>query len=398
MATSGLPNVGKPAPRRPSDSKSSEGMMAHTTASAGGTVNRKKAKRRAKQAAKQAATQPNDGFTEHIDLAASQYHNGSMPQSQQHVDAEYDDQQNYGEDGYADGSAQGGFVYSDEDDEFAYDPEPQSANGASAWNEPRAPRSVSGTGKGKKRMNDYGPAPTGHPSQNPLHARHGLPHRPRPPHTGAPRGISDDALRTVQRGINSGIWNTSSGEERQRIKEYWLSLGEDERKALVKIEKNDVLKKMKDQQKHSCSCTVCGRKRVAIEEELEVLYDAYYQELEQYANHNQQLSENGTPALPPTRRYSHSSHRTPTNGHPPPPAPPRTERRRVTELPEGEDDEEEPEEDDLEAEEYSDEEYDDEEYSDEEDDLPPAANEFFTFGKSLTVKGNACAIIVNCMF
>ena len=39
---------------------------------------------------------------------------------------------------------------------------------------------------------------------------------------------------------------------------------------------------MKEQQKHSCSCTVCGRKRTAIEEELEVLYDAYYEELEQY--------------------------------------------------------------------------------------------------------------------
>jgi len=42
---------------------------------------------------------------------------------------------------------------------------------------------------------------------------------------------------------------------------------------------------MKEQQKHSCTCVVCGRKRVAIEEELEVLYDAYYEELEQYANH-----------------------------------------------------------------------------------------------------------------
>lgn len=81
------------------------------------------------------------------------------------------------------------------------------------------------------------------------------------------------------------IWNTSSNEERERIKEFWLSLGEDERKSLVKVEKDAVLKKMKEQQKHSCTCTVCGRKRVAIEEELEVLYDAYYEELEQYANH-----------------------------------------------------------------------------------------------------------------
>ncbi|KAK3059550.1 Stress response protein nst1, partial [Teratosphaeriaceae sp. CCFEE 6253] len=43
---------------------------------------------------------------------------------------------------------------------------------------------------------------------------------------------------------------------------------------------------MKQQQKHSCSCTVCGRKRTAIEEELEVLYEGYYEELEQYAHHD----------------------------------------------------------------------------------------------------------------
>jgi len=37
---------------------------------------------------------------------------------------------------------------------------------------------------------------------------------------------------------------------------------------------------MKEQQRHTCSCSVCGRRRTAIEEELEMLYDAYYEELE----------------------------------------------------------------------------------------------------------------------
>lgn len=86
------------------------------------------------------------------------------------------------------------------------------------------------------------------------------------------------------------IWNTSSNEERERIKQYWLSLGEEERKSLVKVEKDAVLKKMKEQQRHSCSCSVCGRKRTAIEEELEVLYDAYYEELEQFAHLHGMLS------------------------------------------------------------------------------------------------------------
>lgn len=40
-----------------------------------------------------------------------------------------------------------------------------------------------------------------------------------------------------------------------------MGLGEAERRDLVKLEKEAVLKKMKEQQKHSCSCAVCGRKR-----------------------------------------------------------------------------------------------------------------------------------------
>ncbi|KAF9458117.1 salt tolerance down-regulator-domain-containing protein [Collybia nuda] len=95
------------------------------------------------------------------------------------------------------------------------------------------------------------------------------------------------------------IWSTSTTEERERIKDFWLGLGEEERKNLVKIEKDTVLRKMKEQQKHSCSCAVCGRKRNAIEEELEVLYDAYYEELEQYANYQQRYVSSGGTIPPP---------------------------------------------------------------------------------------------------
>ncbi|CAJ0910287.1 15503_t:CDS:2, partial [Entrophospora sp. SA101] len=54
---------------------------------------------------------------------------------------------------------------------------------------------------------------------------------------------------------------------------------EEERRSLVKVEKEAVLKKMKEQQKHSCSCSVC--------EELETLYESYYEELKSYANQQQ---------------------------------------------------------------------------------------------------------------
>ncbi|KAJ6105723.1 hypothetical protein N7512_009240, partial [Penicillium capsulatum] len=177
------------------------------------------------------------------------------------------------------------------------------------------------------------------------------------------------------------IWNQSSLEERENIRTFWFELGEEERRQLVKVEKDAVLKKMKEQQKHSCSCTVCGRKRTAIEEELEVLYDAYYEELEQYANNNQGSFDEGAPIIPPPRLYqpplrSPGQH-TRTHGqfHP--------SRGRVQELPE---DEEEDLEDDYddEDEEEDDELYSEDEFEDEE--ARAARADFFAFGNSLTVK------------
>lgn len=175
------------------------------------------------------------------------------------------------------------------------------------------------------------------------------------------------------------IWNTSSQEERERIKEFWLGLGEDERKSLVKVEKEAVLKKMKEQQKHTCSCSVCGRKRHAIEEELEGLYDAYYEELKQFANHPQQ--DGHPPLMGASRHFGfHHGNRFPSyTGHQP-------SRGRIVEHV-GEDEEE-----DLEDDAYSEEDLDDDEaYSDEEEPEEEIhrdyASEFFNFGSSLTVQG-----------
>lgn len=168
------------------------------------------------------------------------------------------------------------------------------------------------------------------------------------------------------------IWNTNSHEERERVKEFWLALGEDERKSLVKVEKDAVLRKMKEQQKETCSCSVCGRKRHAIEEELEGLYDAYYQELESFANDPQ---KGHPPMLTSSRHFGFSrSSRFPSYAGPQP------SRGRIVDQPD--DDEEEP---------YSDDELDDEEaYSDEEPEQEihgQYASDFFNFGSSLTVQG-----------
>ena len=92
------------------------------------------------------------------------------------------------------------------------------------------------------------------------------------------------------------IWEAGDATERERIREFWINLGEDERKALVKLEKDSVLKKMKEQQKQNCSCSVCGRRRLiyltrtTIESQLEILYNTYYEELENLTK----LSDNPT--------------------------------------------------------------------------------------------------------
>ncbi|KAJ3213830.1 Stress response protein nst1 [Clydaea vesicula] len=122
--------------------------------------------------------------------------------------------------------------------------------------------------------------------------------------------------------LNS-IWNADKP-EKERIRAFWLDLSEYERKQLVKLEKEAVLKKIKEQQKQACSCSVCGRKRSVIEEELEILYDAYYEELENFANDQAKGQTNPHPHsqlrnfsksiyllilnLKKDRRYHHSHH------------------------------------------------------------------------------------------
>ena len=145
---------------------------------------------------------------------------------------------------------------------------------------------------------------------------------------------------------------------------------------------------MKEQQKHSCSCTVCGRKRTAIEEELEVLYDAYYEELEQYANHQQINIEDSHSGLPTSRALPHPLSRqnlrrnSPSyNRH--------ASRARIHEI--GDEDDAGGEEVDSEA--IAEDEYSDD-YIEPEPEPTPAAADFFNFGNSLTVQGNTCCSLL----
>jgi len=324
------------------------GVTGHNTSTSSAVKNRKKQKRREKQAAKQAAEIERQHTTT--------VQNGLMPHTQghppqqsapQYADPEYDDEGDY---------------YSDEEGDNYQQAYGTNGQYPSSYAEPAAV--VTNGKKGKKKKKGALVAPSGYHTPTPSHHRPAL-----PPSTALEASRKPNPKK-------DRIWNTNTQEERERIREFWLSLGEDERKSLVKIEKEAVLRKMKEQQKHSCSCTVCGRKRTAIEEELEVLYDAYYEELEQYANHQQDVG----PMLPPVN-YAHGSSGAPhvrpiMTTHPPPGHYDETD-----DLSQGDEDDGDQ---DFSNSEISSE----EDYSSEDRSLPPPPEaDFLQFGNSLQVKG-----------
>ena len=356
-ATSAIPSLNSQtaaaadADLRTGDTTESAGEPAPTPA-----INRKKQKRREKEAAKRAAEQDVAGSQiPNGHVAADPRPNGQLPpvkQGRGPVKGYFTEEPDYPDPAdptYPDiGSPEEAFYSGDEDPNYG---EGADAMPDSSW---------LNTSKRKKSK----------PTHDTLSRTSTMLSRSNIP------PLSSAAMRASQRLSSEHIWNTSTQAERQNIKQFWLDLGEEDRRSLVKVEKEAVLRKMKEQQKHSCSCSVCGRKRTAIEEELEVLYDAYYEELEQFANHNADLANTPHLMAPPRIPYSRAAH--PMAGSYP-------SRSRIDEIDEDEEDLEEDEE-----EEYDDE--DDEGYSDDEGELddhglPPGPPDFFQFGNSLTVKG-----------
>ena len=331
------------------------------------TVNRKKQKRREKEAAKRAVEQDmHIGYSapgQYTQNGHTQYSHSSRGPPKGYFTEEPD----YVDPDFADEvvDEDDAFYNSVETPDFMQDPPMH--NGYQHTSQP-----ASGALPSKKKNKNKTGGSLANVSQSQisshLRALSGNPAAPSGSQLPPPPPLSNAALRSVHKISRDRIWNTSTQAERANIKQFWLELGEEERRSLVKVEKEAVLRKMKEQQKHSCSCTVCGRKRTAIEEELEVLYDAYYEELEQFANRN-----TAPPLMGPPRTYSQ------LRGPPHPMAGQYPSRGRVHEI--GEDDEE------LEEDDEYDE--DEEPYSDEEiEEQPPRGPpDFFTFGNSLTVKG-----------
>lgn len=342
-------------------------------------VNKKKQKRRQKQAARLAAEKPTSesNVSQEVNGRDVQYDTASYESTEARGRGQsngYD----YGASDYEDPEqyepAEGEDLYFTDDEGRLYrNQDLPRTNGHD-----RLHTDTGSKAKKKKKSKALSVSQHGYPSNHTTNSA--PPSHTKPPPPPPPPPLSTAALRSAHHISKDRIWNTSTAEERERIKEFWLSLGEEDRRSLVKVEKEAVLKKMKEQQKHSCSCTVCGRKRTAIEEELEVLYDAYYEELEQYAN-NQHISlDDGTPMIPQPRMYAHPMARMPPSQNPQVTNSQRLATGRVLEV-----DEDEEEGDD---EEYSDEDEDEEPSEEETEEMPPGpAADFFNFGNSLTVQG-----------
>ncbi|KAF9302333.1 Stress response protein nst1 [Mortierella antarctica] len=179
---------------------------------------------------------------------------------------------------------------------------------------------------------------------------------------------------------NDGFWHYSDAEERQRIREFWFQLREEERRSLVRVEKEAVLKKMKEQQRHSCSCSLCGRKRTAIEEELELLYDAYYDELEQYANQQQPTDGHALPYSQHSQVFDDEEYSDDS----------RDEEDEEDDEEDDDDDEDDEEEEDEEG--YEDDDEEDEEYEDEISSRKAPAPYRNGFPNTLQAKGNILTV------
>ncbi|SCW02047.1 LAFE_0E12992g1_1 [Lachancea fermentati] len=67
-----------------------------------------------------------------------------------------------------------------------------------------------------------------------------------------------------------------------KLDSHWESLNAEEKKTILRIEKNEVFEVIKNyQSSNNCNCSVCGRRSVAMEQELERIYNTLYENAKQ---------------------------------------------------------------------------------------------------------------------
>ncbi|CAD1809676.1 Salt tolerance down-regulator family protein [Candida parapsilosis] len=134
-------------------------------------------------------------------------------------------------------------------------------------------------------------------------------------------GAIHNAKRTSHDAHNS-LWDSSSVEEQEKLKEFWESLAEPQKLELVKIDKESIMKMFKNETRqhlqqlsqqqngstsngggnsssqNNCTCKYCGRRNHLIEEELESIYDNHFDDIIDFIHEVRDINDlNALPGL-----------------------------------------------------------------------------------------------------
>ncbi|EIW68662.1 hypothetical protein TREMEDRAFT_74127 [Tremella mesenterica DSM 1558] len=151
--------------------------------------------------------------------------------------------------------------------------QPMTSTPASTTNPPRSARAA-------------GKAPATAPAHNHTHHNH-------PPPAKAPA-----KSKATTSAPPPKVWQQTSPEARVQIQQFWLELNEAQRRELLSAEVKETMQKMRDQQRNSCACAVCGRKKATVERELQALYTAWYTEMETKVEHQRAAARGQIPPPP----------------------------------------------------------------------------------------------------
>lgn len=77
------------------------------------------------------------------------------------------------------------------------------------------------------------------------------------------------------------ILTISNSDEREKVREFWHTLSRRDRQSMVRAEEQEVLRKLKEYQRHACPCLACHRKRATVAVKLQDLYTLYFEALEE---------------------------------------------------------------------------------------------------------------------
>ncbi|WFD23527.1 Stress response protein nst1 [Malassezia equina] len=77
------------------------------------------------------------------------------------------------------------------------------------------------------------------------------------------------------------ILTISNDDEREQVREFWHTLSRRDRQSMVRAEEQEVLRKLKEYQRHACPCLACLRKRTTVAVKLQDLYTLYFEALEE---------------------------------------------------------------------------------------------------------------------